>query len=143
MDNDPTSTGHSGWWRWPLMPFASFIGATLGAILFTLFQWFGMKLSGGYSEDGWYYLYILPVISSGIFGWLYVLITITVAPKGKIISAIIMTTIFGVLLVLASLYSWIDPHREFGYAFQSTISGITSLIAAIASIVNYKDEYNG
>ena len=51
MEIDSISSESSKWWRWPLLPFAAFIGAILGAFLLTLFQWFGMKMQGGYSED--------------------------------------------------------------------------------------------
>ncbi|ENM5891519.1 hypothetical protein E5115_004029, partial [Vibrio mimicus] len=70
----------SKWWIWPLLPFASIIGAALGAFLLVLIQWFGMKVQGGFREDGWYFLYIMPVLSSAIFGWLFSYITLYLAP---------------------------------------------------------------
>jgi len=57
MNLEETQTESSGWWRWPLLPFASVIGAAIGAILFTFLQWFGLKMHGGYSTDGWFYQY--------------------------------------------------------------------------------------
>ena len=131
----------SEWWRWPLLPFAAVIGAALGAVLLTLFQWFGMKIQGGFSEDGWYYRYILPVISSAAFGWLYVLITLNVAPRGKVIAAVVLTTIMGVLVVLGIILTWTGPVNDTARAVQSTVGSIASMIAAVATIVSLKDEY--
>jgi hypothetical protein len=100
-----------------------------------------MKLSGGYSEDGWYFRYILPVFSSALFGYLYVFITLNVAPRGKVISAVVMTTILGVFTVLVILLAWAAPSEGIGNAVQSTVGAIASMIAAIATIVNVKHEY--
>ena len=93
------------------MPFAAFIGAALAAVAFTLLQWLGMKVSGGFSEDGWYYRFILPAISAGFFGYFYVLITLKVAPRGKVISAVVMTTILGVFSLLGLVAMWSEPPR--------------------------------
>jgi len=142
MNLDDSSDEPSGWWRWPLLPFAAIIGAMIGAALLTLLQWFGMKMQGGFSTDGWYFLYVLPVISSIVFGWLYVLITLNVAPKGKVIAAIVMTTVLGVLIAFSLFFVWAYPDEEIGSTIQTTIGSLATIIAAIVSIVNYKDEYS-
>ena len=129
------------WWRWPLLPFAALLGGSLGAILLTLLQWFGMKLEGGYNENGWYYRYILPVISSAFFGWLYALISLYVAPVAKVMAATIMTTILGVLSALGLVLVWVNPRYGTAAAIQSTVGSIASMVAAIATIVGYKDEF--
>jgi hypothetical protein len=142
MDSEYTSKEPSGWWKWPLLPFASIIGAMIGAMLLTLLQWFGMKMQGGFSEDGWYFLYVLPVISSIAFGWLFVLITLNVAPRGKVIAAIVMTTILGVIIVFSLIFIWLNPVEGIGSAIQSTVGSIATMISAIVSIVNYREEYS-
>lgn len=129
------------WWRWPLLPFAAILGGMLGAFLLTLLGWFGMKMQGGFSEDGWYFRYILPITSSAIFGWFYVLITLNVAPKGKVIASVVMTTVLGVLTCIGLLFVWLNPHREIAAAIQSTVGSIASVVAAISAIVASKDEY--
>ncbi|WP_237067153.1 hypothetical protein [Microbulbifer guangxiensis] len=131
----------SRWWIWPLLPFAAFIGATIGAFLLTLMQWFGLKMQGGFQEDGWYYLYILPVISSAAFGWLYALITLHLAPRGKLITASVMVTALGVLIVIGLLFEWLNQDRSVGHSIQMTIGSIATLSAAIATIVTERDEF--
>lgn len=125
------------WWIWPLLPFAAVIGASIGAFLLTLMQWFGMKMQGGFSEDGWYFLYILPVISSAVFGWLYAYITLYLAPKGKVVTASVMVTVLG---VISAMFMWLNSHRELGEAIQASLGSITTMIAAIATIVTQKDD---
>ncbi len=128
------------WWRWVLMPFAAVGGALIGAILFTLVQWFGMKLQGGYSEDGWMFLYVLPLISSVVFGWLYVYISCAVAPSAKAIAGIIMTTILVMISVFFVSVSWLIPSYTLGQSIQQTVGAIASTIAAIATMVSIHSE---
>ena len=141
MESSLRSDTSSQWWRWPLLPFAAIIGGTLGAFLLVLLQWFGMKMQGGFSEDGWYFRYILPIVSAAAFGWLYVLITLNVAPKGKVIAAVVMTTVLGVLTCFGLLLTWLNPNQGTAAAVQSTVGSIASVVAAIATIVSSKDEY--
>lgn len=131
----------SGWWRWALLPFASFLGAMAGTFLIGLFQWFGMKMQGGFSTDGWYFMYVMPVISSAVFGWLYVLITLNVAPKGKFITAVVMVTVLVVLGIIGQIFSWANPSNTIGYSTQGTIGTLTTIVSAIMSLVSYRDEY--
>ncbi|QSX34480.1 hypothetical protein JYB87_04310 [Shewanella avicenniae] len=131
----------SRWWLWPLLPFAAFIGAGIGAFLLTLFQWFGLKMQGGFSEDGWYFLYILPIISSAAFGWLFAYITLYLAPKGKVIAASVLVAILGAFSVFGLLFMWLSPQREVAEAVQATISSVATVSAAIATIVTQKNEF--
>jgi hypothetical protein len=124
------------WWRWPLVPFVGLVAGAAAAIAFALFQWLGMKFAGGYSEDGWYFLYILPVITSGIFGYAFVISTHSVAPRGKFISSVVMTTILGLLLLLSVLLAWGPTSQSIGHSIQSTVGSIAALIAAIATLIN-------
>ncbi|EJL6633924.1 hypothetical protein NMS63_003732 [Vibrio cholerae] len=131
----------SKWWIWPLLPFASIIGAALGAFLLVLIQWFGMKVQGGFREDGWYFLYIMPVLSSAIFGWLFSYITLYLAPKGKVIAATVMVTVLGVILSFSTFVLLVDPYREFSESIQASISSVVTMIAAISTIVSQKDDF--
>ncbi|ADO00843.1 hypothetical protein Gbem_4143 [Citrifermentans bemidjiense Bem] len=141
MENGSELSRSSQWWRWPILPLAAVLGALVGAFLLTLLQWIGMKMQGGFREDGWYFRYILPVISSAVFGWLYALITLNVAPRGKVIASVVMTTILGVLALLGLIFTWFYKLDDIGTAVQSTVGSIASLVAAIATIVSLKDEY--
>lgn len=141
MDAKSPVQAEATWWRWVALPFAAIAGALAGSVALALLQWFGMKFQGGFSTDGWYFRYIMPLMSSAVFGWLYVLITLEVAPKGKVIAATVMTTVLGVFCVLGAILAWVLPNRTMGYAIQQTIGVAASLTTAIASIVSYKGDY--
>lgn len=128
------------WWRWPLLPFASFVGATLGATLFTAIQWLGMKMTGGFSEDGWFFLYVLPVISSAAFGWLYAWITCYVAPAGKVIAGVVMVTVLALLSILGLAIAWHWNEYPTIENVRTTLATIAMLVAAIAALVQIHSE---
>lgn len=110
------------WWHWPLMPIAAIAGGLLGSVALALVQWFSMKLWGGASEDGWYYLYILPVFSAGLFGYLYTLIAWKMAPAGKLLAGTVMLTILGLVTAFGTLVGWLSPDYSVGHATQATVS---------------------
>jgi hypothetical protein len=138
--NGNNSLAH-GWWRWPLLPFAALIGAMLGSALFMAFQWLAMKFRGDFNEDGWYFLYIMPVIQSAIFGWLYVLITYKIAPQGKFIAGIVMTTILILLSLCMIAFAWFGPYHITKEAVRATVGLIAMSIAAVISLIAARDEY--
>jgi phosphoglycerol transferase MdoB-like AlkP superfamily enzyme len=127
------------WWRWPLIPFACVIGSVLGAMAMGLIQWFGMKMSGGYSEDGWYFLYILPIITSATLGYLWVKISFYVAPSGKKTTAIIMTALLAAILILVTALSLINPNYSASENAQSILGGIAMMLASICAIINLEN----
>lgn len=124
------------------MPIAAFLGAMLFSALLLLMQWTAMKMRGGFSEDGWYYLYILPIIQSAVFGYSYARISCWVAPSGKLVAGIVMVT---VLLLLASailILTWLLPDMPLGESVRSTI-GVGALgIASVVGLLAAKDEDN-
>lgn len=128
------------WWIWPLLPFACVIGATIAAFALALLQWLGMKMQGGYREDGWYYLYVLPVFSSAVFGYVYAWIACNLAPRGKIIAGTVMTTVLGLIMTIGTVFAWLLPKYPMGEAIQITVSMIATLIASIAALVQANDE---
>lgn len=128
------------WWRWPLMPFAAVIGAILGAAIITAINWFFMKFQGGYAEDGWWYLYIKPMFHAGIFGFLYAWIAGYVAPRGKVIASIVMTTILGVLGVVLLAFGWAAPATTWGQGIAATIQLVAAVAAAIFGVLVTKEQ---
>lgn len=85
-----------GWWRWPLVPIASIVGAFLGAAAFMIMQWLSIKFSGKFNESGWYFQYIVPLIRDCLFGFLAVYLGCLAAPRGKLIVGVILTTLIAV-----------------------------------------------
>lgn len=131
------------WWRWPLLPVAAILGAILGSGLWLVIQWLLLKFYGGAAEDGWIYRYVLPTVSSGIFGWLFVSISCRVAPRGKVIAGTVMTTIL-VLLGLANLFVvwW-----RYGYddgledAIMITVNWLICSAAGVAALINAQSDH--
>lgn len=117
------------------MPIAALAGAFAGSAVFMLLQWFSMKMTG-YSEDGWMYRYVIPVMQSGVFGYLFTTIACHIAPWGKIITGVVMVTILGVVLALLLIFAWSRPDVGVGEAVNVTIHAIAMLLASIATLVN-------
>ena len=142
MNNDGSEKSSNQWWRWPLMPIAAVAGAVVGSALFGLIQWFGMKLQGGFSEDGWMYQYIVPAMTSAAFGWLFTYISCAVAPRGKVIAGTVMTTIL-VLTGVANLFLvWGLQKYGTGEAVRLTVGSVVASAAGIAALVQAHTEYH-
>ena len=129
------------WWRWPLMPIAAILGGIAGSAAFALIQWLGIKLQGGYSEDGWMLQYVLPALTSGAFGWLFVYISCAVAPRGKIIAGTVMTTLLVLTGIANLLLVWGFNHYAGSEAVRLTISSVVASGAGIASLIQAHQEY--
>jgi len=101
-----------------------------------LVLWFGMKMQGGFSEDGWYFRYVMPVISSAIFGYLYSTIAVEVAPRGKIIAGTVMVTILGLIAAISLFISWFAPATPIGEKIQMTVGSMATMVVAILTLVD-------
>ena len=123
------------------MPFAAVAGALAGSIIAVLFLWFGMKLQGGFSEDGWYFRYVMPVISSAIFGYLFAHISCEMAPRGKVIAGTVMVTILGLFGLLGIVLAWIVPDYPVGQAIQATVGTVATMIAAVVTLMDAPSKY--
>ena len=139
--NDTPKGPAQDWWRWPLLPFAAVAGALAGSIIAVLFLWFGMKLQGGFSEDGWYFRYVMPVISSAIFGYLFAHISCEMAPRGKVIAGTVMVTILGLFGLLGIVLAWIVPDYPVGQAIQATVGTVATMIAAVVTLMDAPSKY--
>lgn len=124
------------WWRWPLVPFVGVVAGALGAVAFGLLQWIGMKFYGGFSEDGWFFMYILPTMTSAVFGYAFVASTHYVAPKGKVISAVVMTTLLGLFFLLSVVLAWGTYKQSTAESVKTTVGCVAALVAAIATLVS-------
>ena len=140
MTDSSEQSLHYQWWRWPLVPIAAIAGGMAGSLLFGALNWFSFKLHGGFSEDGWWYRYILPIIISGIFGWLYVKISYYVAPRGKFITGIVMTTLLFIFCFFGLWLTWHFEKYSTSQSIQVTVITIATLIAAVATLVDAHSE---
>lgn len=125
------------WWRWPLIPVASIAGAFLGSAAFMLIQWLSMNFSGNFDESGWYYKYILPLIRDFIFGFLIVFLGCFVAPQGKLIVGVVLTTLLGALFI----FYFLNPHESL--TITGVLSGIALLGGAIIAVTQTNEEKTG
>jgi hypothetical protein len=139
--SDGTTTG-SQWWRWPLMPFAAVFGGAIGALLFTLLQWVGMKFQGGASVDGWMFAYVVPVLSTAAFGYVYAYLACTVAPRAKFTTGVAMTSVLGVFSLVAGVLMWFNPEYATGRAALETVQFLAGMAGAISALVQVRDELN-
>jgi hypothetical protein len=141
--NSTVAAKGSDWWRWIALPFAAILGSILGSAAFMVVQWFGMKMEGGYTEDGWYYKYILPTFAYGIFGWLFTFISFHVAPRGRFIAAVVMTTLFVAFCALCILFELTvpNPDRTTARTVQSVVGCIVGAIASIITAITLHNEH--
>lgn len=136
-DSNQIRTGEdSKWWLWPLMPFAAVVGATLGTMVVGLVLWAGMKFRGDFSESGWYYLYIMPVITSFLWGVIFSYISYHMPPKGNLTAGTVMVTILGVVLLLMLVLIWASGSVQLANKIQSTIGATATMVGAIFVLAN-------
>ena len=117
------------WWRWPLLPFASVIGATAGGAAYGLLWYF---FSGAAPESPFAH-YILPLLAGGTFGYLVPTISHKVAPAGKVAAAISMTVIALVLEIVGIAILLADTQQE-SPVIQNVIYVAASVIVGIYAL---------
>jgi len=140
-DATPVATASAiTWWRWPLIPIAAPTGAILGSTLLGIVQWFSMKMYGGFHEDGWYYLYVMPLITSFVFGWLWCYIAASFAPKGKTTTGAVMATILAMLMVFLIFVSFTQLESTTGERIQLVLASIATLIGSVIAVAQTHDE---
>lgn len=126
-----------GWWRWPLVPIASIVGAFLGSAVFVVVQWLSMKFSGNYNESGWYFQYIVPLLRDGLYGFLTVYFGCLVAPRGKLIVGVVLTTLIAVVF-FGMLFLKLN-----GMSDITIIGLISGVVVTIGGIIGVIQTYDG
>ena len=101
-----------------------------------------MKMQGGFSEDGWMYQYVVPTMTAGAFGWLFVYISCQVAPRGKVIAGTVMTTLLVLLGVLNLFLVWGLQRYGTGEAVRLTIGSVVTSVAGIVALVQAHSEHS-
>lgn len=124
------------WLRWIAMPFAAIVGAAAAAVVLPALWWFSTAWMAGWSTDGGCFQYILPCVGSGLFGGCFVAITLEVAPRGKQVAGIVMTTILGVLLLLGLAAILINADGGMGDKIFLSIQVAVCLVSSIITLVN-------
>jgi hypothetical protein len=100
-----------------------------------------MKLQGGYSSDGWMYLFILPILSMGTFGWAFVTAAAFTALRRKFLAAVFMLTLMLLLGVLNIAAGWVSMSGGVTEAMRITLSCIAAGVMGVtAAIQIHRDE---
>ena len=139
--NDPVDEGQQNqWWRWPLIPIVAPIAATAGYVLIPNLMWFSMKMSGGWTEDGWIHIYMLPTFYSAAFGGIWVFTSGALAPTGKVIAATVMATVLCMVSLFGLVLRFNAPITTHeGVLFSLSTAG--TIIGSIFSVVGVREQY--
>ena len=134
----------AGWWRWPLIPFAAMAGSIIGSTLIGMIGWAGAKKYAGFTQDGWYYLYVLPTIMSGFLGFFWSTVSAYVAPRAKIVTAVVMSTALGMLGIFLLIEHCVRPERYSTPPIMMLVYVIAVIVGSVvASVQVSESERNG
>lgn len=134
MDYDKTPDSAAGWWRWPLVPVASIVTATIGALMLTTLQEVAIGFHDGYAKSGWFHLYIYPLIPSALAGYLLAGTAIRVAPAARVTAGVAMTAIMGFVLIAFTAFLW-SAGVPRGDAIQTTVASAAAIAAAVVALL--------
>lgn len=129
----------NAWWRWPLVPLASILVAAVGAIAVTIFQEVAVGFYEGYSKEGWFHIYIYPLIPCALFGYLLAGTALRVAPRAQMTAAVTMTAIMSFVLIALTAFSW-SAGVPGGDAIQTTVGSVAMIGAAVMALMHDDDE---
>lgn len=133
------SSAPAQWWRWPLIPIAAALGACAAALLMAGFQWLSIKFMGG-GTDGWFFKYIVPLMSAGAFGWAFIRASCEVAPRGKFITGVVMATILTLYNITISAYFLLRSTYGWGDTLTTVLWGVVATGAGIITLIQFRDE---
>lgn len=125
--------------RWIAMPFAAFLGATVGCFLIVGFQWLILRFFHGFSENGGCFIYILPLVASAIYGWLFVVSAAKVAPRGKFTACVVMVTVQGVLFLMAGIVYCVSSDDPTGSKIWESLRLAVAVGSSIVSLTDSKE----
>ena len=140
MQTEPAPSKAGEYLRWVALPFATLIGAAVASLAFRLIQWVCLKFQGGFSEDGWFFLYILPIFASAVYGYAYVEISYAVAPKAKVVASIVMTTLLGVLCLGGAVFVWYVNAKSPADMVHLAVQAVATMIAAIVALRSHFED---
>ncbi|ERS89320.1 hypothetical protein Q667_12565 [Marinobacter sp. C1S70] len=137
MSQSEIRNGRYQWWRWPFVVILPPVVALAAAFIFHWIQWFGMKMQGGYSEDGWMVLYIAPLFTAAILGWSYAWVAALTAPSAKFPASVVMSMLLAAMGGVASVAAIVGEQYP---AYQAvsvslmTFAGVCGLVGALVQI---------
>ena len=122
--HDTASKG-AQWWRWPVMPFAALGGAIVVSYVLTLLR---------------YLIPIHPIISSSIFGGIFITIACSLAPTAKLKTGVIMALLLNALWILLAIFGWYSLSFTRTQAVMETWRAIGIAIGSSLVLVKMRHE---
>lgn len=123
------------WWRWPLMPVVTIVGALVTSLvvsfLYHLLYDYVLSSYVGPSETA----FSSAVITSCVFGYVYMSIACAMAPSGKHIAGVVMYAVLFAFMVVSAVVIWSSADLQVGDAFWETMKSLVALAAAIPVLV--------
>jgi len=126
------------WWRWPFVVILPPVVALVAAFIFHWVQWFGMKMQGGYSEDGWMVLYIAPLFTAAILGWSYAWVAALTAPSAKFPASLVMSILLAAVCGVASVVAIVGEQYPAYQAVSVSLMTFAAVCGLIGALVQIK-----
>ena len=124
------------------MPVAPPIAGLVGGAAFHLMQWLGMKMTGGYSEDGWIFLYFMPLVTAGIVGWAYSWSAALIAPSAQFRASLTMTALLFSFAVFACFVATVGPEHSRFEAVSVVLMSIAAVVGSLVGLTGIKKAYS-
>lgn len=129
----------AAWWRhpmvrWTFVPIASVAGGCFASLVWGVMQWIYMK-TAGFSSDGWWYQYIVPIGSSAVLGYGLVYIGAMVAPRSQHTAGIVLASVWstiGLMMIGIGLLSH-------AITYLSAASLVAQCIGCIVGAISTRD----
>ncbi|MBW4934980.1 hypothetical protein [Marinobacter sp. F4206] len=130
------------WWRWLFVPVVPPVAGLAGGAAFHLMQWFGMKMTGGYSEDGWIFLYFMPLVTAGFVGWAYSWSAAMIAPSARLKASFTMTVFLFLFAVFASVVAIVGPEYSRFEVVSVVLMSIAAVMGSIVALIGIKKAHS-
>lgn len=121
------------------MPFAAILGAFLAGLAVNLFFYVGDMINLGNAGGSGFFRYGVRTLSAGASGLAFSLIAAHVAPSGKYTTAVVMTTIAGLLCLISVGAVWFDPNYGTGERIEVTLQNVVMTAGSIAGTSSIRD----
>ena len=123
------------WWRWPLMPLVSVLGAILGSTLIFVVVRISTVING-FDPDSWWPQFVENFFILSSFAYCLSSSAFLVAPKNKLQAAQVMIGGYALLGSAAIIYLWIHDLLPTGYIIQLGVCFALSLTSSIYATIN-------
>jgi hypothetical protein len=126
---------------WILMPIATILGSAFIILALNSLWWIFGKMHSEEMSKGWIYLYLLPITTTFILGFVYAQIPSLIAPRGKVISTIVMVTILAFINLISIILAMISDDYAFGTKLFEIAKSLSLITASIISTAIVYSKY--